>query len=132
MRIVKISHKDYTERLLEILLQKTMGIEIKKYWNNEKSLLLNHPYKNINIEIKPKNTGLFVVQLTDFEFFDYALLECYWRKVLHHEDAKFILNSKCIYIYPKKREDMELCLNVLNYTTETILNTISQIKNLIS
>lgn len=127
-----MNYKEFTEAFIEKLNQKQLDIEIKKYWNKEKSFILNYPYKNINIEIKPNNTGLFVIQLLDFEFFDYSLLEGYWKKVLHHKDANFILNSKCIYIYPKQSENVELCLNVLNYTTETILSTLAKIKNLLS
>lgn len=123
---------DFTEHFLNEFKKINKEIIVKKYHNKEKSLIPNYPYKNINIEIKPNNTGLFVIQLMDFEFYDYGLLEDYWKKVLRHTDANFILNSKCIYIYPKQRENVELCLNVLNYTTETILNTIIKIKNLLS
>lgn len=126
-----MNNENFTEHFLNEFKKINKEIIVKKYHTKEKSLLLNHPYKNINIEIKPNNTGLFIIQLMAFEFFDYILLEDYWKKVLRHKDADFILNSKCIYIYPKQRENVELCLNVLNYTTETILNTLNQIKNLL-
>lgn len=122
---------NFTEHFINEIIKYNKDITVKRYYNKENSLILNYPYKNINIEIKPNNTGLFVIQLIDFEFFDYALLEDYWKKVLHHKDANFILNSKCVYIYPKQSENIELCLNVLNYTTETILCTLDKIKNLL-
>jgi hypothetical protein len=126
-----MNHKDFTEAFIEKLYRTKPEIEIKKYYNREKSLILNYPYANISVEIKPNNTGVFVFWMMNFEFFDYSLLEEYWRKTLIHKDAKFILTSRCIYIYPRQRENIELCLNVLNFTTETILNTIRQINNLL-
>lgn len=122
----------FTELFLTVFLKQNPNTEIQKYHNREKSLILDFPYRNINIEIKPNSSGVFVVWLMQFEFFDYSLLEEYWRKTLIHQDAKFILTSRCIYIYPKHFENIDLCLNVLNYTTETILNTIRQIKALLT
>jgi len=127
-----MNNKDFTEVFIEKLIRTKPEIEIKKYYNKEKSLLKNYPYANINIEIKPNNTGRFVIRLMDFEFFDYSLLEDYWKKVLHHKDANFILNNRSVYIYPKQSENVELCLNILNYTTETILSTLLKIKNLLT
>lgn len=127
-----MNNENFTEHFLDEFEKLNKEVIVEKYYNREKSLIQNHPYNNINIEIKPNNTGLFVIQLMEFEFFDYALLENYWKNGLNHKDANFILNSKCIYIYPRQRDNVELCLNVLNYTTETIFNTISQIRNLLS
>lgn len=126
-----MNYKVFTEAFLLQFIRNNKDVEIEKYWHKEKSLIRNFPYKNINIEIKPNNTGLFVIQLMNFEFFDYDLLVNYWRKKLIHKDANFILNSKCIYIYPRQRENLELCVNVLNFATETILNTIFQIESLL-
>lgn len=124
-----MNYKEFTEAFINKFDRNNKGIEIIKYWNKEKSFIMNYPFRNINIEVKPNNSGIFVIQFMDFEFFDYALLKGSLEIVLHHENANFRLISKCIYIYPNQRENVELCINILNYTTETILKTISQIKN---
>lgn len=127
-----MGNSDFTENLISEFTKHRNAIEIRKYWNKEKSLIIDYPFKGINIEIKPNNTGAFVIQLINFKFFDYSLLENYWKNILKHDDAKFILTSQCIYIYPKNLENIKQCVDILTYTVMVIGDTIDRIKGVLS
>ncbi len=118
----------FTENFLQALSTQIENIQIEKYHNKEKTLIKDYPYKNIHIEIKPANTGLFVIWMNDFLFFDYMLLENYLKNRLIHDNANFILISRCIYIYPQNRNNIKECIEILDYATNTILSTIKKIE----
>lgn len=66
---------DFTDNFLQEFEKLHKGFQINRFHNKEKSLILNYPFENINIEIKPKNTGVFVIQLINFKFLNIS----YWK-----------------------------------------------------
>lgn len=120
-----------------VLIQKIKAhypdAKIKIGHNREKSLINNFPYKNISVEIKPFNSGLFVFSFHKFEFFDADLLKKYFEKKLNHAKVhKFWATSSRIYVYPKETKDVNSCFDVFQYTTEEIKKIIFDIRKLLS
>ena len=64
-------------------------------------------------------------------FFNYELFESKLREVLIRNDSKFILTSRCIYIYPNKKLDLDNSLELLSFTTNKLLMMISLIEQVI-
>jgi len=126
-----MNYIDFTNHFFAEFEKQHNPVEIKKYHNREKSLIQEYPYRNIEVEIKPNSTGIFVINLSNFEFFDNKLLEEYLRCKLQNNNATFVISSHRIYIYPKDRNNIYECLDILNYTTNEILVIIKAMKSIL-
>lgn len=95
-------------------------IEVQKgYWH-----MSNYPELGIILQYKPHAAGVFILNITYFEFFDNALLCNYFKKTLRHPKAIFYITSNKVYINPIGKytdEDLvELFTYMLNQTNSVI------------
>ncbi len=119
--------------LIKKIKENYPNAQIKFRYNREKSLINNFPYKNINVEIKPHSSGLFVFRFHSFEFFEKELLfKCFQRKLNHPKVSKFWITSSSIYLYPKFKTDTNGCFDAFRYTTEEINKIIHKIQEVLS
>ena len=124
--MIKYTIEEVTDKILLSVIKQYGNVEIDKYYNEKKTLIKNFPYKNIELEIKPENTGLFVIRVINFYFFNYKLLERYLEVNLKHNHCTYRLTNKCIYIYPINNVS-----DMLFYAVTVINNTIREIENVL-
>lgn len=123
---------DFTESIIEKLQICYPDVEIQKYWNKEKTLIKNFPYRNVNLEIKPLNSGVFVFNLGNFKFFNTQLFESKLLEVLDRNDSKFVITSNCIYVYPEEKLGVENSFKVLQFVADKVLLLINTIEKAIN
>lgn len=123
-----MNYIDFTEVFIHEFEKQNKNLKIRKYINREKSMVIDCPYKDIHIEIKPLNSGIFVIWMVDFRFFNYELLKKYLEKKLKHHAANFRLNSDRVYIYPKDKINVKQNIAIIEFTAQVLLKMIEKIE----
>ena len=89
------------------------------------------PCNGFKIYIKPNDSGMFIFYYSQFQFFDKEGLQIYFKNNLKYPNASFISNVSQLYVYPRNLDDLKFCVDVFNYTQETIKKIIGEISNFV-
>lgn len=100
--------------------------------DNRYSLVIDLPYKGIILELRADFYCEFAFNFQNFEFFNYAALENYFKKKFQYEGVTFYINSKRIFIRINKNNNEEIFSNVFFYSLNEINKVIKSILEILN
>lgn len=120
------------DSLIEMISRKFEGSSLTISDNQRILTITNFPYPNVIINIKRDNTGVIVLNLIHFNFFNNSLFTKSLKNRLRSTKlATFIATGPQLYIYPKDRDNIDVILTLIEMLESEFYMALSSIESVL-